>query len=76
MIMLWVIFLKKQNKVDEYELVLYNVLMSLNNSYLRKDKKLEKMVNKILSYIDEKNDDGIKKDIVDSELIEVITYKD
>lgn len=68
--------MKKQNKVDEYELVLYNVLMSLNNSYLRKDKKLEKMVNKILNYIDEKNDDGIKKDIVDSELIEVITYKD
>lgn len=50
--------------------------MSLNNSYLRKDKKLEKMVNKILTYIDEKNDDGTKKDIVDSELIEVITYKD
>lgn len=68
--------MKKQNKVDEYELVLYNVLMSLNNSYLRKDKKLEKMVNNILNYIDEKNDDGIKKDIVDSELIEVITYKD
>lgn len=68
--------MKKQNKVDEYELVLYNVLMSLNNSYLRKDKKLEKMVNKILTYIDEKNDDGTKKDIVDSELIEVITYKD
>lgn len=68
--------MKKHNKVDEYELVLYNVLMSLNNSYLRKDKKLEKMVNKILNYIDEKNDDGIKNDIVDSELIEVITYKD
>lgn len=68
--------MEKQNKVDEYELVLYNVLMSLNNSYLRKDKKLEKMVNNILNYIDEKNDDGIKKDIVDSELIEVITYKD
>ena len=68
--------MEKQNKVDEYELVLYNVLMSLNNSYLRKDKKLEKMVNNILNYIDEKNDDGIKKDIVDSEQIEVITYKD
>ena len=44
--------------------------------FVRKDKKLEKMVNNILNYIDEKNDDGIKKDIVDSELIEVITYKD
>jgi hypothetical protein len=50
-----VIFLKQYNKADEYELVLYNVLMSLNNSYLRKDKKIEKMVKKIIDYIDEKN---------------------
>lgn len=68
--------MKQYNKVDEYELVLYGVLTSLNNSYLKKDKKLEKMVKKIIDYIDEKTDDEIKKDIIDSELVEVITYKD
>ena len=66
----------KKNKVDEYELVLYNVIKSIDISYGVKDPIIKKMVDELLDYLEKKSDDGIKKDIISSELVEIIEYED
>ena len=34
------------------------------------------MVDELLDYLEKKSDDGIKKDIISSELVEIIEYED